>query len=92
MFRDVGSCKVSDGCRTWDFESQKVWGPGGGGTLLETSRMAHCEIEKDRPLRSYTWRFMGSYRYGYKSPNMFAVHITALKTTHEPPSSREACR
>ena len=39
-----------------------------------------------------TWRFMGSYKWGHKSPNMgynmyiVALPITLLITTHEPPS------
>ena len=37
-----------------------------------------------------TWRFMGSYKWVYKSPNMVIIIVTLLKTplttTHEPPS------
>ena len=38
-----------------------------------------------------TWRFMGSYKYGSKSPKMGVITIVTLlitpqKTTHEPPS------
>ena len=37
-----------------------------------------------------TWRFMGSYKWGYKSLNrviiIVALLITLLITTHEPPS------
>ena len=37
-----------------------------------------------------TWRFLGSYKWGYKSLNMvITVHIlliTLLITSHEPPS------
>ena len=40
--------------------------------------------------RCPTWRFMGSYKWGYKSPNMgytiVILLITPLTTTHEPPS------
>ena len=39
-----------------------------------------------------TWRFMGSYKWGYKSPNKAYTSIltllkTLLITTHEPPSA-----
>ena len=39
-----------------------------------------------------TWRFMGGYKYGYKSPNMgynysyLTYNPTYIITTHEPPS------
>ena len=31
-----------------------------------------------------TWRFMGSYKWRYKSPHIL---VTLLITTHEPPST-----
>ena len=38
----------------------------------------------------YAWKFMGSYKWGYKSPNVgynySPLLITPLLTTHEPPS------
>ena len=37
-----------------------------------------------------TWRFMGSYRWGHKSPNwvltIVILLVALLLTTHEPPS------
>ena len=35
--------------------------------------------------KGFTWRFMGSYKWGYKSPNM-GYFVTPLITTHEPRS------
>ena len=43
--------------------------------------------------RGVTWRFMGSYKWGYQSPNMDyrcgypTYYNPTYKTTHEPPVS-----
>ena len=61
--------------------------------MLETDRPKTCFVWPKQTSLSkvqLTWRFMGSYRWGYKSPNrvtsIATLLITLLITTHEPPS------
>ena len=53
----------------------RVWGVGVYGLRFRGSNFG------------LTWRFMGSYKWGYKSPiTIVILLITLLITTHEPPS------
>ena len=57
----------------------------------EIVRPESTELNPPQKTHNTTWRFMGSYKWGYTSLNMgynysYPTYITPFVTTHEPPS------